>query len=118
MCSLSQARRDTKDEPWAWQSREYLRKKVIGKAVVFKVDYTVPSINREFGSVFLDDTNLAIDVVANGWARVSRLCIMQVGNYVSCVVQTDLGLVDVLQWVGRGRCVEHAAHSSWAGCLQ
>jgi endonuclease YncB( thermonuclease family) len=77
--SFPQARRDTKDEPWAWQSREYLRKKVIGKAVVFKVDYTVPSINREFGSVFLDDSNLAIDVVANGWARVSRLCIMQVG---------------------------------------
>lgn len=67
-----QARRDTKDEPWAWQSREYLRKKVIGKAVVFKVDYAVPSINREFGSVFMDDTNLALDVVANGWARVSN----------------------------------------------
>lgn len=38
--------------------------------VVFKVDYAVPSIHREFGSVFLGSTNLALDVVAAGWAKV------------------------------------------------
>eukprot|EP00897_Mesotaenium_endlicherianum_P003964 jgi/Mesen1/3596/ME000020S03125 len=64
------ARRDTRDEPFAWNSREYLRKKCIGKEVTFKVDYVVPSINREFGSVFLGDTNLAIAVVSEGWAKV------------------------------------------------
>lgn len=38
--------------------------------VAFRVDYTVPSIGREFGSVFLGDKNVAILVVSEGWAKV------------------------------------------------
>ncbi|XP_073013136.1 ribonuclease TUDOR 1-like [Typha latifolia] len=64
------ARRGGIDEPFAWDSREYLRKLCIGKDVTFKVDYTVPSIGREFGSVFLGDKNLAYLVVSEGWAKV------------------------------------------------
>ncbi|CAM6104246.1 unnamed protein product [Calypogeia fissa] len=64
------ARRDTKDEPFAWESREALRKKCIGKEVTFKVDYVVASINREFGTVLLDGQNVAYDVVKDGWAKV------------------------------------------------
>ncbi|XP_057767720.1 ribonuclease TUDOR 1 [Salvia miltiorrhiza] len=63
-------RRGGLDEPFAWQSREFLRKLCIGKEVTFRVDYTVPSINREFGSVFLGDKNVALLVVAGGWAKV------------------------------------------------
>lgn len=40
--------------------------------VIFRVDYTVAAINREFGSVFLGDTNLALAVVGEGWAKVSE----------------------------------------------
>ncbi|XAR50415.1 Micrococcal nuclease [Bertholletia excelsa] len=64
------ARRGGIDEAFAWESREYLRKLCIGKDVTFRVDYTVPSIGREFGSVFLGDKNVALMVVAEGWARV------------------------------------------------
>ncbi|XP_026377143.1 ribonuclease TUDOR 1-like [Papaver somniferum] len=64
------ARRGGVDEPFAWESREFLRKLCIGKEVTFRVDYTVPSIGREFGSVFLGDKNLALLVVAEGWAKV------------------------------------------------
>nr|GMC73638.1 ribonuclease TUDOR 1-like [Ipomoea batatas] len=64
------ARRDGTDEPFAWDSREFLRKLCIGKDVTFKVDYAVPSIGREFGSVFLGDKNVALMVVAKGWAKV------------------------------------------------
>lgn len=64
------ARRDGKDEPFAWESREFLRKKCVGKEVIFKVDYKVDGITREFGSVFLGETNLALNVVTEGWARV------------------------------------------------
>ncbi|XP_019167393.1 PREDICTED: ribonuclease TUDOR 1-like [Ipomoea nil] len=64
------ARRGGTDEPFAWESREFLRKLCIGKEVTFKVEYTVPSIGREFGSVFLGDKNVALLVVAEGWARV------------------------------------------------
>ncbi|KAL0425189.1 UNVERIFIED_CONTAM: Ribonuclease TUDOR 1 [Sesamum radiatum] len=65
-------RRGGVDEAFAWDSREFLRKLCIGKEVTFRVDYTVPSINREFGSVFLGDKNLALIVVAAGWAKVRQ----------------------------------------------
>ncbi|KAK3284178.1 hypothetical protein CYMTET_8157, partial [Cymbomonas tetramitiformis] len=69
-------RQDTPDEPYAWESREHLRKKLIGKDVVFRVDYTVPSIAREFGTVYLKSAdgqppeNVSLLVVANGLCKV------------------------------------------------
>ncbi|KAK5777268.1 nuclease domain-containing 1 [Gossypium arboreum] len=64
------ARRGGIDEPFAWESREFLRKLCIGKEVTFRVEYAVPSIGREFGSVYLGDKNVAILVVSQGWAKV------------------------------------------------
>ncbi|GMN62202.1 hypothetical protein TIFTF001_031286 [Ficus carica] len=64
------ARKGGIDEPFAWESREFLRKLCIGKEVTFRVDYTVPSIGREFGSVFLGNENVAMQVVSEGWAKV------------------------------------------------
>ncbi|KHG06599.1 Snd1 [Gossypium arboreum] len=64
------ARRGGVDEPFAWNSREYLRKLCIGKEVIFRVEYSVPSIAREFGSVYLGDKNVAMLVVSEGWAKV------------------------------------------------
>ncbi|XP_019416742.1 PREDICTED: ribonuclease TUDOR 1-like isoform X2 [Lupinus angustifolius] len=64
------ARRGGVDEPFAWESREFLRKLCIGKEVTFKVDYNVPSINRDFGTVFVGDKNVALLVVSQGWAKV------------------------------------------------
>ncbi|GAB4848598.1 Translin-1 [Ancistrocladus abbreviatus] len=64
------ARRGGTDEPFAWDSREYLRKLCIGKEVTFKVDYTVPSIGREFGTVYLGNANVGHLVLSHGWAKV------------------------------------------------
>ncbi|XP_059291594.1 ribonuclease TUDOR 1 [Lycium ferocissimum] len=64
------ARRGGVDEPFAWQSRDFLRKLCIGKEVTFKVEYTVPTVGREYGTVFLGDKNVSMLVVAAGWARV------------------------------------------------
>ncbi|KAK7369584.1 hypothetical protein VNO80_11625 [Phaseolus coccineus] len=64
------ARRGGVDEPFAWESREFLRKLCIGKEVAFRVDYTVPSISRDFGTVFIGDKNVAVRVVSAGWAKV------------------------------------------------
>jgi staphylococcal nuclease domain-containing protein 1 len=42
---------------------------------VFKVDYTVEAIgNREFGSVFLGQENVALTVISSGWAKVGPQC--------------------------------------------
>eukprot|EP01026_Neomeris_dumetosa_P038945 TRINITY_DN3183_c0_g1_i8.p1 TRINITY_DN3183_c0_g1~~TRINITY_DN3183_c0_g1_i8.p1 ORF type:complete len:856 (+),score=173.66 TRINITY_DN3183_c0_g1_i8:56-2623(+) len=59
------------DEEFAWEAREFLRKKVVGKRCVFKIDYTLENIpGREFGTVFVDQENLALSVVQNGFAKV------------------------------------------------
>ncbi|WJX47856.1 Translin-1 [Trifolium repens] len=64
------ARRGGIDEPFAWESREFLRKLCIGKEVAFRVDYNVPAISRDFGTVFLGNQNVAMLVVSGGWAKI------------------------------------------------
>lgn len=65
------ARRDGDDEPFAWESREYLRKLCIGKEVVFKTDSSTAPSGREFASVLLSDgSDVPKLVVSHGWAKV------------------------------------------------
>lgn len=40
-------------QPYAWEAREFLRKKLIGREVVFTVEYKVPGTGREYGCVYL-----------------------------------------------------------------
>ncbi|KAL4429360.1 hypothetical protein ABPG77_005134 [Micractinium sp. CCAP 211/92] len=67
-------RRDgsTRDEPFAWQAREFLRKLCVGKPCVFRIDYQLEAAgNREFGSVFVNEKeNVAVSLVAAGLAKV------------------------------------------------
>ncbi|CAM4565877.1 unnamed protein product [Leuciscus chuanchicus] len=67
--------KDTPDEPWAFQAREFMRKKVIGKEVCFTVENKTPQ-GREYGMVYLGkDTsgeNIAESLVAEGLAAVRR----------------------------------------------
>ncbi|XP_030639372.1 staphylococcal nuclease domain-containing protein 1 isoform X3 [Chanos chanos] len=67
--------KDTPDEPWAFQAREFLRKKIIGKEVCFTVEIKTPQ-GREYGMVYLGkDTsgeNIAESLVAEGLATVRR----------------------------------------------
>ena len=75
---------DTRDEPWAWASREFLRKLLIGKVVRFRVDYRVERIARNFGTLWLQEggepaaaaaaaaaASVNAQVVAAGWARLA-----------------------------------------------
>jgi len=67
----------TADEPFAWASREFLRKKIIGKQVIYTIEFKNPS-GREYGVVQLqnqnsgESENIALAVVSNGWAKVKR----------------------------------------------
>ncbi|KAK7419510.1 hypothetical protein QQX98_003279 [Neonectria punicea] len=59
------------DEPFAFQSREYLRDLVVGKPVQCTVLYTIPTSGREFGSAQLKDgTELPDELVKAGWLKV------------------------------------------------
>ncbi|POR36938.1 Nuclease domain-containing protein 1 [Tolypocladium paradoxum] len=59
------------DEPFAFQSREFLRNLVVGKPVQCTVSYTIPSSGREFGTAKLKDgSDLPDELVKAGWIKV------------------------------------------------
>lgn len=59
------------DEPFAFQSREYIRNLALGKPVLFTVLYTIPSTGREFGIVKIKDgPDLPDELVKEGWVKV------------------------------------------------
>ncbi|KAJ3381528.1 hypothetical protein HDU92_005292 [Lobulomyces angularis] len=67
-----------KEEPFAFQSREFLRKLLIGKEVHFKVEYKTIA-NRDFGVLFLPssqavngETNVTKILVKEGWVKVKQ----------------------------------------------
>ncbi|XP_075161828.1 staphylococcal nuclease domain-containing protein 1 [Haematobia irritans] len=65
---------ETKDEPWAWDSREFLRQKLIGKEVTFSFEKP-PNSNREYGFVWLGDEsgeNVVQTMVKEGLVTVRR----------------------------------------------
>ncbi|KAM7298323.1 staphylococcal nuclease domain-containing protein 1 [Ixodes scapularis] len=79
---------ETKDEPFAWEAREFLRKKLVGKEVIFFVEYSVS--NRDYGTVYLgkdrSGENVAESLVSEGLVDVrqggkgeshQRLCDLQ-----------------------------------------
>lgn len=66
---------ETKDENFAWDSREYLRKKLVGKKVYFTID-TTQNTNREYGTIYIgpesDLENLTEKLVYDGYVEVRR----------------------------------------------
>ncbi|BGP08133.1 hypothetical protein JCM10049v2_003979 [Rhodotorula toruloides] len=73
--------RDREDEPWAFESRDFLRSLVVGKEVSFSISYTVPSASNpsqplEFGIVYVinptdgSELDVAAELVRSGWAKV------------------------------------------------
>jgi len=68
---------ETSDEAYAWETREFLRKKLIGKEVQFFIEYKVPGSGREYGCVFAKDGNgefksVTEELVAEGLVEVRR----------------------------------------------
>ncbi|XP_055378713.1 staphylococcal nuclease domain-containing protein 1 [Condylostylus longicornis] len=62
---------ETKDEPWAWEAREFLREKLIGKDVTFTCEKIANSA-REYGNVFLGEENITESIVKAGLVSVRR----------------------------------------------
>lgn len=69
---------ETYDEPYAWECREFLRKKLIGKEVQFAVEYKVPGSGKEYGSIFVKSPttgeieNVTELLVSEGLVEVRR----------------------------------------------
>lgn len=66
---------ETKDEPYAWEAREFLRKKLVGKEVIFTAEKPPNSATREYGQVWTGkdptkDENVTEALLAEGLAKV------------------------------------------------
>ncbi|RKO88087.1 hypothetical protein BDK51DRAFT_30426 [Blyttiomyces helicus] len=64
-----------KEEPFAFESREYLRRLLIGKEVAYKTEYTTSSNSRDFGVLIVQhpvngETNITRLLVKEGWVKV------------------------------------------------
>jgi len=59
------------EEPFAWESREFLRKKCIGQKVAFTV-ITKADSGREFVTMTLNGENIAHEILRAGYAKVSE----------------------------------------------
>lgn len=51
----------TKDEPWAWEAREFLRKKLVGQKVSFTAE-KIPNANMEKGIIYLGENALGENI--------------------------------------------------------
>ena len=61
--------KSTADQPYAWEAREFLRRRSVGKRVTFEVE-SQGTANRAFGSVYFEDgSSLATLMVSSGWAK-------------------------------------------------
>lgn len=75
-------------EPYAWEAKEYLSRRLIGQEVVYKSEYTKSggnqggagqsggafggNANKEFGIIFLGDENIVETMVSEGLLEVRR----------------------------------------------
>ncbi|EOD09062.1 hypothetical protein EMIHUDRAFT_452958 [Emiliania huxleyi CCMP1516] len=77
------ANRSTDDSPWAWASRDFLRRLVIGKPVTFVIEAPASTVPggptggppREFGTVYFEGLPLQQHIVAAGWARLKGVAL-------------------------------------------
>ncbi|KAL4717621.1 hypothetical protein ACJJTC_000770 [Scirpophaga incertulas] len=66
---------ESKDEPFAWEAREFLRKKLVGKEVIFTAEKPPNSATREYGCIWAGkdpakDENMTECLLAEGLVKV------------------------------------------------
>ncbi|KXS14781.1 hypothetical protein M427DRAFT_99284 [Gonapodya prolifera JEL478] len=73
---LGNAKEPAKEEPHAFQSREELRRLLVGREVAYRVDYTTSTNKREFGVLYLPpnqavggENNVSRIAVQEGWVK-------------------------------------------------
>ncbi|TFK53941.1 hypothetical protein OE88DRAFT_1710997 [Heliocybe sulcata] len=66
------------DEPWAFESREFLRTHTVGKEINFTSTHSLPpserdDIPRDIGSGDIGGVDLTSELLRNGWAKLKEL---------------------------------------------
>jgi staphylococcal nuclease domain-containing protein 1 len=59
------------DEPWAFESRDFLRKALVGKNITFEILYQIPNTKREYVVITsADKRKFPEESVQEGWIKV------------------------------------------------
>ena len=59
------------EEPYSFESREFLRKLLIGKVVHYKIDYT--HNDRKFGHIKFENKLINAEIIKSGLAKIGYL---------------------------------------------
>ena len=69
------------EEPYSFESREFLRKLIIGKVVHYKIDYS--HNDRKFGHIKFENKLINAEILKSGYARIGYLPKTQENLYKS-----------------------------------
>lgn len=59
------------DDQFAFESRDFLRKALVGRGIQFQVLYTIPNTKRDYGLIFLPDgTKFPEAAIKEGWLKL------------------------------------------------
>ncbi|KAK0226010.1 hypothetical protein IW262DRAFT_1540191 [Armillaria fumosa] len=64
------------DEPWAFESREFLRALAVGKEISFTSTHSLPpndDMPRDFGTAEISGLDVTSELLKNGWAKVKEI---------------------------------------------
>ncbi|KAH8079445.1 transcription factor [Cristinia sonorae] len=64
------------DEPWAYESREFLRAFAVGKPITFTTAHSLPpndDVPRDIGNAEIGGVDLVSELLKNGWAKLKDL---------------------------------------------
>ncbi|KAG6849990.1 hypothetical protein H0H93_002780 [Arthromyces matolae] len=64
------------DEPWAFESREFLRVHTVGKEITFTSLHSLPSnddVPRDLGNAEVGGVDLSTELLKNGWAKLKDI---------------------------------------------
>lgn len=62
-------------QPWAFESREFLRAFAVGKEITFISTHSLPSnddVPRDFGQAEIGGIDLSTELLKNGWAKANE----------------------------------------------
>lgn len=63
-------------QPWAFESREFLRQFAVGKEISFSSIHSLPSnddIPRDLGNAEIGGVDLTSELLKNGWAKLKEI---------------------------------------------
>ncbi|KAK7005600.1 nonsense-mediated mRNA decay factor [Favolaschia claudopus] len=65
------------DEPWSWESREFLRALAVGKEITFVSTHSLPpndeARERDFGNAQIAGHDIIAELLRNGWAKMKDI---------------------------------------------